>query len=920
MRKKVFLVPLLLCLAILGSTRPGLTDSSSPIPADLFDHLQKQGWIEVSPGVMQRSLGGNRVETLGFGAAGLRFELRKMKTHLADLREVYAQQPSRQLRVTIRAHRAQILRIEEALRKAQGADGLEVSAESLIDPGSACSATYDAAAIAYPLSQGTASKAVAYFNSACSETGEVYAHSMSSATTEEDFDVIATKSDPASNTPPRTGSNLSATATTGVNGVRNCHSYAYASVLNYDTGMTYSQDDNNYSCVSSLPSPPWTKSDVGAVGSAGNASENGGVFKLIAGGTDLAGTADAFHFVHQPLTGDGTIVANVTALLKPVGATRMLGGVTFRNDLTAGSAHATMTITSEGEAQFRRRATANGTTASNAAATTFAPQWLKLVRSGNTFTAYLSANGTTWTQVGTPQTVTMSSTVYVGLVALRNGGTTTGAARFEGVALTIPPNRNPVALADTASTKQGVAVTIPVLANDSDPDGHPLTVTSVTTPTSGSAVIQAGGGAVIYTPGTPPSASFTYTVSDGRGGTATATVSVTIIPNTAPDALGDQIRVSYNTPLTIQHSTLLANDFDADGDARTITGFNTAGIVGTLSCPAGGTSCTYTPPTGYRWVTSYTYTVSDGRGGTDTATVKLKVGVTQSAPVAVDDFFTTTRNTAKAFTIYDILANDTDPDGDVLNPTISSTLDYGAVSCSSPIYNCAYTPNAGFIGNDRFYYGVTDTTDGSASAYIQMTVLPPATPVLDAREEQRKTGMNQALSLSYGSLVADDYDPEGDVLTVTSTDSTGIVGTLACNATGCTYTPPTNYTGVTKFRYTVSDGHGNSDTAIVRIRVGGYYNNAPVSNNDALITRVNTPLRFSIFELMKNDYDPDNDPLNVTVYSNAGHGTVTCSYPTYWCTYTPAANFTGTDSFAYALGDGITYSAGGSMVNVTVTP
>ena len=66
---------------------------------------------------MQRGLGGNRIETLGFGAAGLSFQLQEMKAHLVDLREEYTQHPSRQLRITIRSHRAQILRIEEALRR-----------------------------------------------------------------------------------------------------------------------------------------------------------------------------------------------------------------------------------------------------------------------------------------------------------------------------------------------------------------------------------------------------------------------------------------------------------------------------------------------------------------------------------------------------------------------------------------------------------------------------------------------------------------------------------------------------------------------------------------------------------------------------------------------------------------------------------
>src|SRR5215213_7493239 len=151
MRRKLFVVPLLLCLAILGSSRPGLADSSSPIPADLLDPLLKQGWTEVSPGVMQRSLGGNRVETLGFGAAGLRFQLQEMKAHLGDLRAEYAQHPSPQLRNTIRAHRAQILRVEEALSKSGTADGLESSAEGLTVQGPNCAVSYDASAVAFPL-------------------------------------------------------------------------------------------------------------------------------------------------------------------------------------------------------------------------------------------------------------------------------------------------------------------------------------------------------------------------------------------------------------------------------------------------------------------------------------------------------------------------------------------------------------------------------------------------------------------------------------------------------------------------------------------------------------------------------------------------------------------------------------------------
>jgi hypothetical protein len=436
LRIKPFLASLVFCLT-LGQARPGLTDSS-PIPADLLDRLQKQGWTQVSSGVMQRSLGSRRVETLGFGANGLRFQLEELRAHLANLRKAYAQQPSPELRIAIRAQRAQILRVEKAWREAKAADGLGLAAEALVVQGANCSANYDASAIAFPLAKGAGAKATAYFNSACSATGEVYAHSVSTATAADNTVTTRTQSDPVPGG-YTTGANVSANVSTSAEGSTGCDSYAYASVNNYgfDPVITYQQTDRNYECTATLPAP-WGKTDVGAVGLAGSTSYDkaSGVFKLIAGGTDLAGTADAFHFVHQTLTGDGEIVANVAALLKPAGANRTLAGVTFRNDLAAGSMHATMTITSEGAAQFRRRTTAGGSTLSDGpgVGTTFAPRWLKLVRSGNVFTASLSADGMTWTQVHTPQTVPMAATVHVGLVALRNGSTApTGAVKFEHV-------------------------------------------------------------------------------------------------------------------------------------------------------------------------------------------------------------------------------------------------------------------------------------------------------------------------------------------------------------------------------------------------------------------------------------------------------------------------------------------------------
>jgi len=186
-----------------------------------------------------------------------------------------------------------------------------------------------------------------------------------------------------------------------------------------------------------------------------------------------------------------------------------------------------------------------------------------------------------------------------------------------------PANHPPVAVNDTATTTKNTPVAIAVLANDSDPDGDPLRVTSVTAPAHGTAAINTDN-TVTYTPasGFTGSDGFNYTISDGRGGTATAHVSVTVTTaaNRAPTAMDDSATTNQNTAVTI---SVLANDSDPDGDTLTVT---------SVSAPAHGTAVknsngtiTYSPASGFLGTDSFTYTISDGRGGTASATVTVFV-------------------------------------------------------------------------------------------------------------------------------------------------------------------------------------------------------------------------------------------------------------------------------------------------------
>ncbi len=501
-----------------------------------------------------------------------------------------------------------------------------------------------------------------------------------------------------------------------------------------------------------------------------------------------------------------------------------------------------------------------------------------------------------------------------------------GAGQSDDFQREVTANVPPVATNDTATTERDIPVVVDVLANDSDFDGDALTLYTVIAQHPGAAVnvVQTPTGwAVRFTP--PDSfvgtTTFDYTASDPWGGSSTARVTVTVNQWTSiTDARGEQFYCTPNGSLPIPKSLLLANDYDSDGDTLYIVAIDTAILMGTLDCTTEPKKCTYSPPTGGSGQTFFRYTVSDAAGHLDTATVRLYVGTHGTAPTLTDDYFTTLRNKPLSFTVQDVVQNDVDPDGDTIGVTLTTgARDYGSLTCSSPMYQCTYTPNAGFVGTDHFQYGGTDTVNPPGTAYINVTTLPTGKEPLpfDAREDLYLSPASQTY-IPNAFFTQNDFDAELDPVTVASVDSTGLLGTLTCDSAGCMYHPPIGFSGRTSFKYTATDGQGSSDTAIVRIRVGNT-NGVPVPQSDSFTTPKNTTLKFSVFELLRNDYDPDNDPLATTVYSAAAQkGVLSCGNPQYWCTYTPNANVTGTDTITYGINDGS--GAVTSTFAITITP
>jgi len=181
----------------------------------------------------------------------------------------------------------------------------------------------------------------------------------------------------------------------------------------------------------------WRVADVGAVGGIGTTTAYGGAFALEATGTDLWSTADAFQFAYTPWTGDGELTAMVDGLTAPAGASFALAGITLRESLDAASPHASLAVTTDGKAKFRRRTSAGGATASDgpSAGSITLPLWIRLTRRGQEITASMSADGVQWQPVHTTQTVTMPSSIYVGVLGLRNGGAGMASIHFSHVAI-----------------------------------------------------------------------------------------------------------------------------------------------------------------------------------------------------------------------------------------------------------------------------------------------------------------------------------------------------------------------------------------------------------------------------------------------------------------------------------------------------
>ena len=488
--------------------------------------------------------------------------------------------------------------------------------------------------------------------------------------------------------------------------------------------------------------------------------------------------------------------------------------------------------------------------------------------------------------------------------------TTTTAAPTTTVAptttTTLPVNRAPIATRDDEAILEDVTAVFDVLANDSDPDGDPLTVTAVSGAVNGDATLEAGG--IRYTP--DPNyfgiETLTYEVSDGTNPPVAGILRVEIFSFFDPPVAVGESLVLFEDEVGQTNITL--NDSDVDGDPLMWTIPNASVEGGSLSISGG--VVTYVPPPNFNGTDSFSYDVSDGVS-TPSATVSITVNPVQDAPVVANDSGTIAEDAPLGSALGTLVASDADGDaltfaivgGDPLGQfAVSNT---GEITLDAPLDRET---------EDRYdlLVEVSDGVDTSTATFVVTVTDTNEAPV--ARGHTFQTLEDLAVPID---LIDWADDPEVDPLTF-AVDTPPLNGTVVQTGSMLTYLPDPDYFGSDSFTYTATDSPGGlvSNTATITIDMLEV-NDAPVAVHDDgpdFTTLEDTVLTFNATDLLANDIDVDDtlDPAEVQIVldpSAPGVGTLSFDAGTGVFTFVPANDFHGDLTFEYTVSDGSLTSA-----------
>jgi regulation of enolase protein 1 (concanavalin A-like superfamily) len=602
------------------------------------------------------------------------------------------------------------------------------------------------------------------------------------------------------------------------------------------------EDPNLGSATSALPAP-WSASDIGNPNQAGRSTASGNVFTVTGGGLDIGGTADQFQFLYQPVTGDVQLVAWLGNLQASDAAAK--AGVMIREALTEAAAHASVFAKGSSGWVFDRRQAAGSSTVETNGSSSSVSGWLKIVRAGNTFSAFESQDGAQWTLIAA-DTMVMPATVYVGMAVTSHSATATAIGTFANVTVSTPTitNKPPTVSISIPATASATTAGYTAPAN--------LVLNATASDTDGSVVkvdFYANGQPVGSDASSPFSAtwsnvaagtySLTAVATDNGGATATSpALAVTVggaankpptvsITAPAPSA-------SYTAPASV---SITATALDSDGTVAKVDFYSNGQPLGSDT----------TSPYSFNWtnVAAGTYSVSaiatDNAGATATS---QQVTVTVAAPANKPPTVSITAPSSSAsYTApanVSITATALDSDGTVAKVDFYSNGQPLGSDTTSP-YIFSWTNVA--AGTYTLTAIATDNTGAkTTSAGVTVTVAPPPNkpPTVSISTPAAGTVYTAPASMSIAAIAS---DPDGSVVRVDFYAGTQQVGSAVSSPFSVTWS------GV--------PGGAYSLTAIATDNAGARTTSLPVSINVAI------PLGATVVLTPPTDYDTNVTSLNL---------------------------------------------------------
>jgi hypothetical protein len=347
--------------------------------------------------------------------------------------------------------------------------------------------------------------------------------------------------------------------------------------------------------------------------------------------------------------------------------------------------------------------------------------------------------------------------------------------------------------------------------------------------------------------------------------------------NQAPITQNDFLFLNDNAPFSIPIATLLANDQDSNGDPLQIIAV-TDPTNGTVKLVTETQTIIFTPQTAFSQG-SFNYQVSDGK-----ETTLGEVIITHNlAPIAHQDELFIQDLAPITIAPRQLLANDFDPNADTLEIiNVSQDSLNGSVAFNQQ-GEIVFTPSStlAVTGFGQFSYEVSDGHGKSASTSVTITLAVQPNPVVvpfnyPPHPKDDRVAINQLepIKITTSQLLANDSDPDHDSLSIIDVQA-GSNNQITWNRESgeIIFTPTTTFNNSGQFTYAISDGHDHTDIATVTVEL----NSLPTAKPDGPFD-IGSQNQISLViqeQLLKNDSDPDGDPIRLNRIIDSSNGTVT---------------------------------------------